>query len=236
MPVAINCPTCGADATELANAVIQQQSSTVQPPVATLRISKTYAPAAAPVAQPAPADPPSPESDAPAGVPCPRHKSEMAVENCCVCGKPICLKCMEQFGYVCSVYCRQQATLKHIHVPVYAHQKSVVEGKSHALFKRVAYAISLLLVLVPCFWIWYAWFARDYKIVYSVQIPQPVPNAGLEEPSPDFYQLIGPGQFLSIKDKRTFPVRRRATKTTLVRSLARRSRRFLQSKSHRDHE
>ncbi len=37
---------------------------------------------------------------------CPRHRTEPATETCHVCGKPICEKCMEQFGYVCSVYCR----------------------------------------------------------------------------------------------------------------------------------
>ena len=108
MPMPIHCPACNADATDLANAVIKEQlaaaAAPVVAPVATLRVSKSthtaHAPAATAYAAPA-LDPGMPH--------CHRHPSESAVETCRVCGKLMCAKCMEQFGYVCSAYCRQQA-------------------------------------------------------------------------------------------------------------------------------
>src|SRR5580704_12880284 len=57
MPVSINCPVCNADATELANAVIAQQSAAPAPaPSPGLRIAKSHsehvAPAPTPIPQP----------------------------------------------------------------------------------------------------------------------------------------------------------------------------------------
>ncbi|MDB6021530.1 MAG: Pyrrolo-quinoline quinone [Pedosphaera sp.] len=211
MPMAIACPTCGADATELANAVIQQKIGSppvpvpvpVPAPASGLRIARSHVPApvAVPVAQAAPASSESaPESAAQL---CPKHKTETAVETCCVCGKAICLKCMEQFGYVCSVYCRQQATAKRIYVPVYAQQKSVIAGRTSVMGKRIAIAVSMLVVVVLGVWFWYAWFARNPKIVYSLPIPKPDPTsvkANFSRPE-EYYQLIGPGQLLAVKNK-----------------------------------
>src|SRR5581483_4099599 len=51
MPVPINCPTCGVEATELANAVIRQQSALPQPAV-------TSSVAPTPPPPPPPASPP----------------------------------------------------------------------------------------------------------------------------------------------------------------------------------
>ena len=191
MPVIINCPTCGADATDLANALIQQQSAAA--PASGLRISHSTHAATAPTA--------TVDDAEPVGQLCAKHKTEPAAEVCCVCGKPICLKCMEQFGYVCSVYCRQQATQKRIYVPVYAHQKSVVADKSYVLAKRITYAVTAVAVLLLGFWFWYAWFARNYKIVYSLPIPKRDVDLGKSFKPDEFYQLIGPGQLLSVKNK-----------------------------------
>jgi hypothetical protein len=298
MPVQVNCPTCNADDTEIANAQIQQQLSAqsasaavpvaapasvpvavpvaipVAVPATTPRPSPVAIPSAAPapasssvaipVAQTAPApslptglvipvaqpaqlaaptprvpsaSPPAPQPPTASGlriagshhaasapvasvaVPvavaaneagaeaaaqlCPKHKTEPAVEKCKVCGKLICLKCMEMFGYVCSVYCRQQATAKRIYVPVYANQKTVVAGKSHAMAKRITVAVVALVVLLLGFWFWYAWFARDPKIVYSLPIPKVdfINNPKAIARPEEFYQLIAPGQLLSIKNK-----------------------------------
>src|SRR5271167_4554044 len=54
MPVSINCPVCNADATELANAVIRQQST-----------APAVGIAAAPVMPPSPAAPPPPPAPPP---------------------------------------------------------------------------------------------------------------------------------------------------------------------------
>jgi hypothetical protein len=239
MPVAINCPVCNADATELANAIIRQQSAAT-PPVGI---------AAAPVMPPSPAAPPPPPAPpassglriaksahapatggasvpasrppesalvpmvAPAGAEgqgegsatvqlCPKHKSEPAVDACVVCGKPICLQCMEQFGHVCSVYCRQQATQRRIYVPAYAGQKSALEAKSNARAKLISSAIALLVVAVLGLWFWYAWFARNPKIVYTISLgdKNDSPERRMLRP-PEFYQLIAPNQLLTVKNK-----------------------------------
>jgi len=201
MPVTIACPTCGADATELANVVIEHQAAGT--PAATtpgLRISKSHTAPAAPAAQNQAA---AAESGS-AGALCPKHKSEPAVEVCCVCGKPICLKCMEQFGHVCSVYCRQQATHKRIYVPVYARQKIVVAGKSQALVKLITGAVVVVVLLLIGFWTWYAWFARTPKVVYSLSFPKRDVNTDKRELPGGFengyYRLIGPGQLLILKN------------------------------------
>jgi hypothetical protein len=218
MPVPIHCPTCNADDTELANALIQQQLSTPVriAPVATsapppepapappsgLRVARLHhaqqaAPAAAPVAAVG-----TESASAPTQQICPKHKSEIAVETCHVCGKPICLKCMGQFGYVCSVYCRQQADAKGLSIPVYAQQKSVVEGKARAMVKLITVGVSVVVILFLGLWTWYAWFGRNPKIVYSLPIPKFDPNDPKSFSRPDeFYQLIAPGRLLSIKNK-----------------------------------
>jgi len=149
MPMPINCPSCGADATGLANDIIRQQSASAAPASAPagLRISHSAHPAPA-AAHPAAA---AVESDVPH---CFRHQSEPAAEACCVCGKPICLKCMEQFGHVCSVYCRQQAERKGIEVPVYGRQKNVVAGRTAALAKVITFAVVGVVVVVVGLWFW----------------------------------------------------------------------------------
>jgi|SRR5579859_3324900 len=162
---------------------------------------------------PAPAVPPDSGETAQTAAPvsaeaapslCPRHKTEPAHETCRVCGKPICPKCMEQFGYVCSVYCRQQAARRQIEVPVYAHQKSVVTARSSMMARRMVFASIAMVVLLAGLWIWYTWFARNPKLVYSIAIAKPDYELG-NKPAflpEDFYQLIGPGRLLSIKNKR----------------------------------
>lgn len=108
---------------------------------------------------------------------------------------------MEQFGYVCSVYCRQQATAKRIYIPPYAHQKSVVEGRSNALAKYITYGAVALIFLLFGFWIWYTWFARAPKVVYALSIPKPNLETRRSFRPEEFYQLIGPNELLSIKNK-----------------------------------
>ncbi len=153
---------------------------------------------AAPAAAPAP----SPGANAPdEGGLCPKHKTEPAVETCRVCGKPICPKCMEQFGYVCSVYCRQQAEAKRIKIPVYAHQKTVVQFRTSAKTKRLVLAGFAFAAMLLGLWFWYAWFARDPKLVYSIPIVRSDSMLDKFSKPDDFYELIGPNQLLSVKDK-----------------------------------
>lgn len=109
---------------------------------------------------------------------------------------------MEQFGYVCSVYCRQQAEAKRMVIPVYKNQKSVVAGRSNAMAKRITIAVVALVAVLLGLYIWYTWFAREPKIVYSLSIPKLNPDNPRSFSRPEeFYDLIGPGQLLSIKSK-----------------------------------
>ena len=68
--------------------------------------------------------------------------------------------------------------------------------------KLISTAVAGVVVAVLGLWFWYAWFARNPKIVYTVSL-------GDKNDSPErrmlrqpvFYQLIGPNQLLSIKNK-----------------------------------
>jgi outer membrane protein assembly factor BamB len=241
MPVPINCPVCGADATELANTVIRQQLATPvaaaaipRAPAISIPVQPDHATPAAPAPSiprpvaaaghaPQPPQPPAPTPSQPAGglrinkpaahaapapavTPaagteavatsanlCPKHKTEEAIETCRVCGKPMCQKCMEMFGYVCSVYCRGQANSKKLDIPVYANQRSVVEQKARGKSKLIAWSIGAAVMLFIGAWFWYAWFGQMPKVVYAIKFAKHQAHGR--------YQLIGPGQLLSIKDK-----------------------------------
>src|SRR5262245_30840785 len=100
LPPSVTCPSCGGDGTEYAHWVIQNQ----------------------PAGQEAPAENPVPAEEA---KPCRKHKDQSCVESCFWCRKAICLKCMEDFGYFCSIACRNRAEEKGMMIPVYDKQKSV---------------------------------------------------------------------------------------------------------------
>ena len=122
MPVAIFCPKCGADATELANQAILQSSAVTAVPVAASPAASPIAPQSRvklQVAHAAPAAVTASESSE-GGVgqeKCPRHPRNIAVEHCVVCKKPICPECMQIFGYLCSVACKYRADQEKIKIP-----------------------------------------------------------------------------------------------------------------------
>jgi hypothetical protein len=180
MPGRINCPGCGADGTDLANEVICQKlaaTAAAVPPVAVAPVPVPQAAAAAVAAASAPF--------------CPRHPKNPATETCRVCGKPICDKCMEQFGYVCSIYCRKRAEQTGMDVPVYEKQLAVVAARvvwAGALILRTA--VFLVVVLVGA-WIWYTFFGSQPRVIYSENLPH--------GDRARFYQLLVPNQVLSIK-------------------------------------
>jgi hypothetical protein len=135
---------------------------------------------------------------------CPKHKDEPAVETCVICGKAMCLKCMEQFGRVCSVFCREQAASKRIYVPPYAGQRTMTQARSNLKARLIT--VGVLAVIAVCIGlpIWYKYFGRNPKAVFTLSFPKAAAN----DPNPDkprepsgFYQLIAPNQLLSVKDK-----------------------------------
>jgi outer membrane protein assembly factor BamB len=115
---------------------------------------------------------PEPGGEAADALPCPKHQGEVAVERCFVCRKPICPKCMELFGYVCSPLCRAKASSHGINVPVYAGQKSVAEAKQWRKVGMISAIAAAAIVLFLGVWIWYAWFATVPHPVFSVRFPE----------------------------------------------------------------
>lgn len=104
---------------------------------------------------------------------CVKHAGELATEKCRICSKPICPKCMELFGYVCSPLCRARAESHGIEVPVYAGQRSVVEARRWRRVAWAAWSVGGLALLLVGFWIWYVWFGSAPKLVFSLRFGEP---------------------------------------------------------------
>src|SRR3569833_1673436 len=148
-PIRFVCPNCNTDLSGPINELVRKKLSLtaapkraiVQPAVAPTPVDPPPAPAVpgrlslhktASTATHGTAVESAPNpwaSGADDGRPCPKHQGEVCVTNCYICRKPLCPKCMELFGYVCSPLCRAKAEANGINVPVYAGQKSVVEAR-----------------------------------------------------------------------------------------------------------
>src|ERR1019366_8510956 len=102
----------------------------------------------------------------------PKHPDQFTTDRCRICSKPICPKCMELFGYVCSPLCKGKAESHGITIPVYAGQKSVREARAWRRTARVGGAIAGLVLALLGFWIWYAWVGSVPKVVWSVRFPE----------------------------------------------------------------
>jgi len=196
-PIKFVCPACGLDASEFVDGLIRNELGQAGTPhgvpvpiqVGPRAVRATSAPAIR-VAKPPPPQrarpaavrlqsPPPPAAEpvaaeaAPAGKPCLKHPGEAAVEKCYICSKPICPKCMELFGYVCSPLCKAKAESHGIDVPVYAGQKSVVEARLWRKVVWVSTGVGAVLVALLGFWFWYAWFGCLPRPVFSVRFPTP---------------------------------------------------------------
>jgi outer membrane protein assembly factor BamB len=181
-PVRFVCPACGLDASDFVNSLVRQELGLSGPAAA--------APAPAPVAIPvqsAPQSPPvarmrvhTPEAGAAETEPaaasepqrCVKHPDQFVTDKCYVCSKPICPKCMELFGYVCSPLCKGKADSHGIAVPVYAGQKSVVEARTWRKIVRVTAMVCGVVLAVLGVWFWYAWFGSVPKTAWSVHFPE----------------------------------------------------------------
>src|SRR5215471_10345346 len=166
-PIRFVCPACGLDSSEYVNALIRQEFSNPAPvdapPAEPLRLELRRA-----AAQEAPASAPAVEA-APAMPVCTRHPGQRTVERCRVCEKPICPKCMEMFGYVCSPLCQAKAEAQSLDIPEFAGRKSAVEARQ---WRWIGLAATCVFVLVAAgfgFWFWYAWFGSVPKTLYSVR-------------------------------------------------------------------
>ena len=182
-PVRFVCSACGLDASDFVNSLVRQElglsaAAVGAPASAPLHVAAPVqsAPQSRPVARmriqtpdSLPAEAEAAESSEPQR--CSKHPDQFATEKCYICSKPICPKCMELFGYVCSPLCKGKAETQGLDIPVYAGQKSVVEARAWRRTARVAAAICGLVAAVMGVWFWYAWFGSVPKPVWSVHFP-----------------------------------------------------------------
>ena len=103
---------------------------------------------------------------------CAKH-AEVASERCRVCSKPICPKCMELFGYVCSPLCKAKADSHGLYVPEFAGQKSLVERRMWRRTALIGGGIAAVIAGVLGFWFWYAWFGCAPRPVFTVRFEEP---------------------------------------------------------------
>jgi len=168
-PVKFVCPACGLDASDFVNELIRQEFGgqfTPPPPpppppapASRLKISHEAAPAAQAAAT---------QETAAASKFCAKHR-ERATEQCAVCHKPICPKCMEMFGYFCSPLCKGKAEAQHLNVPVFAGRKDLVEGQFWRKTGLIMGGLIGAVVLFFGLWIWYAWFGSVPHPYFSVR-------------------------------------------------------------------
>jgi len=114
-PVRFVCPACGVDSSEFVNRMVRKElglpepvAAPSPPPVARLisaaPVSRPVARMRAPSTETVPAEAASIAADEPQR--CSRHPDQFVTGECHICSKPICAKCMELFGYVCSPLCQ----------------------------------------------------------------------------------------------------------------------------------
>ena len=181
-PVTFVCPGCGLDSSSFVDGLIRSQlgqtatptgapvpvleaptPSRANPPVPSVRIARLSHESTAS----------TPTDDSPPAARCLKHPGELITGACRVCSKPICPKCMELFGYVCSPLCKAKAAAHGIHVPIYEGQKSRVEARR---WRTLVYAVSAAGVLALgslLLWGWYVIFGCQPKTVLSVRFEQP---------------------------------------------------------------
>jgi len=182
-PVRFVCPACGLDASDFVNNLVRQELGLSGPAASTSAAASDVPPA-----QPAPQSPPlarvgihTPQAAPVEAVPespgapqrCSKHPDQLTVGQCHICSKPICPKCMELFGYVCSPLCKGKAESQGVAIPVYAGQKSVREARVWRRTARLAGAIGALVVAALGFWVWYVAMGSRPKTAWSVRFAEP---------------------------------------------------------------
>jgi hypothetical protein len=116
---------------------------------------------------------------------CTKHPQMRVTETCRFCEKPICPKCMELFGYVCSVHCREKAEANGIEIPIFAGQRDVAQRKSGRKANLIVGCVALTVVALLAFWIWYAWIASRPSAAFAVRFEDDPAISGMSEFCPD---------------------------------------------------
>jgi PQQ-like domain len=174
-PMRFVCENCGLDASDFVNQLIRQELASAapaaEPPAAAPVTIKPRLTVARSQPQAQPAHEASDDPDAPQC--CVRHQ-QPADERCRMCNKPICPKCMELFGYVCSPLCKAKASSHGIDIPEYEFQSSVVEKRRWRVVAGLSVVAAVLVVFVLAVWGWYTWVGSVPHPVFSVRFPAPV--------------------------------------------------------------
>jgi hypothetical protein len=158
-PVRFVCPQCGVDSSAYVNELVRQELGQAPPAAPALLVRVPGGIQDSNVTSPAAAEQQF----------CLRHPGFVTVENCLVCQKPICPKCMELFGYVCSPLCKQKAEFQRLEIPEYAGQRFVVERNLWRQVNLVAGILATIVVLLLAAWVWYVGFGARPKPVFSVR-------------------------------------------------------------------
>ncbi len=183
-PVRFVCPSCGVDSSALVNELIRRELGLPEPSQsapggATVHVAMPPPSPPEPVpavsrlklsheAAPAPSAAPAAGPEAAAGAYCGKHPQEPATEQCAVCHKPICPKCLELFGYFCSPYCKAKAEANSLKVPEYAGLGTAVEARFWRKTGLIMGSIGGAIVLALGLAIWYNFFLAMPHPVFSV--------------------------------------------------------------------
>ena len=97
----------------------------------------------------------------------------MTTAKCYVCSKPICPKCMDIFGYLCSPLCKAKADSHGLAVPVYENQRSRVEARIWRNVTRVSTVLGAVAAVLLGVWAWYRWSYSHPRPVFSFRFAEP---------------------------------------------------------------
>lgn len=105
--------------------------------------------------------------------PCLKHPGQWTgAHHCRVCQKPMCPKCMEISGYVCSPFCRARAEAEGIEVPTFAGQRDVAQSRQWRKTALIATVVVSVIGAILGTWFWYAWIATVPKVALSIPLPE----------------------------------------------------------------
>lgn len=154
----------------------------VAPPAPPVRIATPSPENPGPVAPPSPAKPAlrvnvaaATSATTPAEAPvstCAKHPDQPVTQHCRVCQKPMCSKCMEAFGFVCSAYCKGKAENQGMEVPRFAGQRSAVQSRQTRWIGRAMAGAFAVFVITIGVWAWYTWIGSVPKVSASLRFTE----------------------------------------------------------------
>jgi hypothetical protein len=168
--VRLVCQSCGADNSEAVTGILQQQLAHIgiletapRPVLEAIPIGVTEVPEAPPATVRA-------APTTPAGI-CLKHPGHSYAAQCLVCQKPLCEKCLEMSGYVCSPLCKAKAESMRLAVPEYAGERVAVERKYWGRVKLAVWSAAALVTLLLGAWGWYSFVGSHPRVAWSVKFP-----------------------------------------------------------------